>query len=125
MPRILVVEDNEDNRDSLSRRLERRGFEVLLATDGRRGVEMAAAEKPDLILMDMNMPEMDGWEATRKIKSTPDAADVPVIALTAHAMTGDRERALESGCSDYHTKPIEFSKLINQIETLLQRRPPG
>ena len=122
MPRILVVEDNEDNRDSLSRRLERRGFEVLLATDGRRGVEMAAAEKPDLILMDMNMPEMDGWEATRKIKSTPDAAGVPVIALTAHAMTGDRERALESGCSDYHTKPIEFSKLINQIETLLQRR---
>jgi two-component system cell cycle response regulator DivK len=122
MPRILVVEDNEDNRDSLSRRLERRGFEVLLATDGRRGVEMAAAEKPDLILMDMNMPEMDGWEATRKIKSSPDAADVPVIALTAHAMTGDRERALESGCSDYHTKPIEFSKLINQIESLLQKR---
>jgi CheY-like chemotaxis protein len=122
MPRILVVEDNEDNRDSLSRRLERRGFEVLLATDGRHGVEMAAAEKPDLILMDMNMPEMDGWEATRKIKATPEAADVPVIALTAHAMTGDRERALESGCSDYHTKPIEFAKLMNQIETLLQSR---
>ena len=124
MPRILVVEDNEDNRDSLSRRLERRGFEVLLATDGRHGVEMAAAEKPDLILMDMNMPEMDGWEATRKIKSTPDAADVPVIALTAHAMTGDRERALDAGCSDYHTKPVEFPKLLAQIETLLQR-PPG
>jgi CheY-like chemotaxis protein len=122
MPRILVVEDNEDNRDSLSRRLERRGFEVLIATDGRHGVEMAAAEKPDLILMDMNMPEMDGWEATRKIKATPDAAHVPVIALTAHAMTGDRERALESGCSDYHTKPVEFQKLIAQIETLLQQR---
>ena len=121
MPRILVVEDNEDNRDSLSRRLERRGFEVLLATDGKRGVEMAAAEKPDLILMDMNMPEMDGWEATRKIKSAPEAADVPVIALTAHAMTGDRERALDAGCSDYHTKPVEFPKLIAQIETLLQR----
>lgn len=122
MPRILVVEDNEDNRDSLSRRLERRGFEVLMAHDGRHGVEMAAAEKPDLILMDMNMPEMDGWEATRMIKSTPDAADVPVIALTAHAMTGDRERALESGCSDYHTKPVEFQKILAQIETLLQRR---
>jgi two-component system cell cycle response regulator DivK len=122
MPRILVVEDNEDNRDSLSRRLERRGFEVLMAHDGKHGVEMAAAEKPDLILMDMNMPEMDGWEATRMIKSTPDAADVPVIALTAHAMTGDRERALESGCSDYHTKPVEFQKLLAQIETLLQRR---
>jgi len=135
MPRILVVEDNEDNRDSLSRRLERRGFEVLLATDGRSGVEMAAAEKPDLILMDMNMPEMDGWEATRRIKAAtaatassadgaaaPAAADIPVIALTAHAMSGDRERALEAGCSDYHTKPVEFPKLLAQIEALLQRR---
>jgi two-component system cell cycle response regulator DivK len=126
MPRILVVEDNEDNRDSLSRRLERRGFEVLLAIDGKNGVEMAAAEKPDLILMDMNMPEMDGWEATRKIKaaSAADAVapDIPVIALTAHAMSGDRERALEAGCSDYHTKPVEFPKLLAQIETLLQRR---
>jgi two-component system cell cycle response regulator DivK len=122
MPRILVVEDNEDNRDSLSRRLERRGFEVLMAHDGKHGVAMAAAEKPDLILMDMNMPEMDGWEATRTIKAAPDAAHVPVIALTAHAMTGDRERALESGCSDYHTKPVEFQKLLAQIETLLQSR---
>jgi len=124
MPRILVVEDNEDNRDSLARRLERRGFEVLMATDGKHGVEMAAAERPDLILMDMNMPEMDGWEATRRIKAAPGAADVPVIALTAHAMTGDRERALEAGCSDYHTKPVEFPKLLAQIETLLQRRQP-
>jgi two-component system cell cycle response regulator DivK len=125
MPRILVVEDNEDNRDSLSRRLERRGFEVLLATDGKSGVEMAAAEKPDLILMDMNMPEMDGWEATRRIKAASSdgaAAGIPVIALTAHAMSGDRERALEAGCSDYHTKPVEFPKLIAQIEALLQRR---
>ena len=116
------MDDNEQNRDLLSRRLQRRGFDVLLANDGQAGVEMARAEKPDLILMDMNMPEMDGWEATRMIKSTPDAADVPVIALTAHAMTGDRERALESGCSDYHTKPVEFQKLLAQIETLLQRR---
>jgi CheY-like chemotaxis protein len=124
MPRILVVEDNEDNRDSLARRLERRGFEVLLAADGKSGVAMAAAEKPDLILMDMNMPEMDGWEATRRIKAAAGAPDVPVIALTAHAMSGDRERALEAGCSDYHTKPVEFPKLLAQIENLLQRRQP-
>jgi two-component system cell cycle response regulator DivK len=124
MPRLLIVDDNEQNRDLLSRRLQRRGFDVLLANDGQAGVEMARAEKPDLILMDMNMPEMDGWEATRMIKATPDAAAVPVIALTAHAMTGDRERALESGCSDYHTKPVEFQKLLAQIETLLQRRQP-
>ena len=120
MPRILVVEDNEDNRDSLSRRLERRGFEVLLATDGKSGVEMAAAEKPDLILMDMNMPEMDGWEATRQIKADPALANVKVIALTAYAMGGDRERALEAGCTDYHAKPIEFPKLLAQIEQILQ-----
>jgi len=121
MPRILVVEDNEDNRDSLSRRLERRGFEVLLATDGRNGVEMAAAEKPDLILMDMNMPQLDGWEATRQIKAEPDVAAVPVIGLTAHALEGDRERALEAGCADYHAKPVDFPKLMAQIEALLHR----
>lgn len=120
MPKILVVEDNEENRDALSRRLERRGFEVLLATDGRQGVEAAKAEKPDLILMDMNMPEMDGWEATRQIKAETALAGVPVIALTAHAMAGDRERALEAGCTDYHTKPIEFPKLLAQIEAVLQ-----
>lgn len=121
MPRILVVEDNEENRDSLSRRLERRGFEVLLAADGKAGVEMAIAEKPDLVLMDMNMPEVDGWEATRQIKASgPPLTDVPVIALTAHAMPGDRERALAAGCAEYHTKPIEFPKLLAQIETLLQ-----
>jgi two-component system, cell cycle response regulator DivK len=120
MPRILVIEDNEENRDSLSRRLQRRGFEVLLAADGRAGVETAQAEHPDLVLMDMNMPEVDGWEATRRIKADPATADVPVIALTAHAMAGDKERALAAGCADYHTKPIEFPKLIAQIESLLQ-----
>lgn len=121
MPRILIVEDNEENRDSLSRRLERRGFEVLLAPDGKAGVEAAIAEKPDLVLMDMNMPEVDGWEATRQIKAGgPPLAEVPVIALTAHAMPGDRERALAAGCADYHTKPIEFPKLLAQIEALLQ-----
>src|SRR4029079_11804293 len=122
MPRILVVEDNEDNRDSLSRRLERRGFEGLIATDGKHGVAMATAEKPDLILMDMNMPELDGWEATRQIKSSPGMESVPVIALTADARTGDGEGAIGAGGSDYHTKPIEFPKLIAQIETMLQAR---
>ena len=119
MPRILVVEDNEDNRDSLSRRLERRGFEVLIATDGKRGVAMAAAEKPDLILMDMNMPEMDGWEATRKIKAAPEAGDVPVIALTAHAMTGDRERALAVGFDGYIAKPYRLRELVACVEDFL------
>jgi len=120
MPKILVVEDNEENRDSLSRRLQRRGFEVLLAPDGKVGVATAKAEKPDLILMDMNMPEVDGWEATRQIKAEPELANVPVIAITAHAMTGDKERAIAAGCTDYHTKPIEFPKLLTQIEALLQ-----
>jgi CheY-like chemotaxis protein len=120
MPRILIVEDNEENRDSLRRRLERRGFEVLVAVDGKVGVEAAKAERPDLVLMDMNMPELDGWEATRLIKAEPALAAVPVIALTAHAMTGDRERAIEAGCVDYHTKPIEFPKLLAQIEACLQ-----
>lgn len=124
MPRILVVEDNEENRDSLSRRLQRRGFEVLAAADGNVGVATAKAEKPDLVLMDMNMPELDGWEATRQIKADPALAHVPVIALTAHAMSGDRERALAAGCTDYHTKPIEFPKLLAQIETILQARNP-
>jgi two-component system, cell cycle response regulator DivK len=119
MPKILVVEDNEENRDSLSRRLERRGYTVLTAADGRVGVEVAKVEAPDLILMDMNMPEVDGWEATRQIKATPDIASIPVIALTAHAMSGDRERAIGAGCTDYHTKPIEFAKLIAQIEAIL------
>lgn len=122
MPRILVVEDNEENRDSLSRRLQRRGFEVLLAEDGEAGVAKAKAEHPDLILMDMNMPKLDGWEATSQLKALPEFKNVPVIALTAHAMTGDRERALAVGCTDYHTKPIEFPKLLAQIEAVLQGR---
>lgn len=120
MPKILIVEDNEENRDSLSRRLQRRGFEVLIAPDGKAGVAMAQSDKPDLVLMDMNMPEMDGWEATRQIKAAPECKDLPVIALTAHAMTGDRERALAAGCTDYHTKPVDFPKLLAQIETILQ-----
>ena len=118
MPRILLIDDNAENRDSLSRRLERRGFEVLLAVDGRAGVDAALAEKPDLVLMDMNMPKVDGWEATRQIKAA--MPTLPVIALTAHALAGDRERALQAGCTDYHTKPIDFPKLLSQIETLLE-----
>jgi two-component system, cell cycle response regulator DivK len=120
MPRILVIDDNEPNRRILSRRLERRGFEVLLANDGKAGVETARAEKPDLILMDMNMPYIDGWEATRQIKAAAETSAVPVIGLTAHALTGDRERALEAGCADYHIKPVDFPRLLAQIETLLQ-----
>lgn len=123
MPRILIVEDNEENRDSLSRRLQRRGFEVITAVDGKAGVATAKAEKPDLILMDMNMPELDGWQATRQIKAEPGFEQLPVIALTAHAMLGDRDRAIEAGCIDYHTKPIEFPKLIEQIEQILRVKP--
>ncbi len=125
MPKILIVEDNEDNRDSLSRRLQRRGFEVVLAADGKAGVSMAAAEKPDLILMDMNMPELDGWEATRQIKAAAATKGLPVIALTAHAMSGDRDRALEAGCAEYHTKPVDFPKLVAQIEQLLLSTLPA
>ena len=124
MPRILIIEDNEENRDSLSRRLQRRGFDVSLASDGKTGAEIAIAEKPDLILMDMNMPEVDGWEATRRIKAAPEGKDIAVIALTAHAMAGDRERAIDAGCAEYHTKPIEFARLMEQIETILQQRNP-
>jgi len=122
MPKILIVEDNEENRDSLSRRLQRRGFAVIIAEDGKAGVAMAQSEKPDLILMDMNMPEMDGWEATRQIKAVPESKGLAVIALTAHAMSGDRERALEAGCTDYHTKPVDFPKLLAQIESILQNQ---
>jgi len=125
MPRILMVEDNEENRDALSRRLQRRGFEVLMAVDGLQGVAMAKAERPDLILMDMNMPELDGWEATRQIKADPATAALPVIGLTAHAMTGDRERAIAAGCTDYHTKPVEFPRLLGQIEAILGGKGGG
>lgn len=122
MPKILIVEDNQDNRDALSRRLERRGFRVVMATDGRAGAELARAELPDVILMDMNMPEVDGWEATRRVKADPVTADIPVIALTAHAMSGDRGRALGAGCVDYHTKPVDLVKLLQQIEGILGAR---
>jgi|SRR5579884_711313 len=125
MPKILIVEDNEDNRDSLARRLRRRGFEVVAAADGKAGVEMAQAEKPDLILMDMNMPEVDGWEATRQLKASEATRAIPVFAITAHALAGDRERALEAGCTDYHTKPVEFPKLLAQIESILKNRGSG
>jgi two-component system cell cycle response regulator DivK len=119
MPRILLVEDNEMNRDMLSRRLLRKGFEVMLATDGRSGVEMTAAHAPDLVLMDMSLPVLDGWEATRLLKEAPATRHIPVIALTAHAMAGDRERALEAGCDDYDTKPIELPRLLGKITALL------
>lgn len=121
MPRILLVEDNENNRDMLSRRLQRKGYEVLLAEDGRQALEVAEAEKPDLVLMDMSLPEIDGWEATRRLKANPVTAGTPVIALTAHAMSGDREKALEAGCDDYDTKPVDLPSLLAKMEALLQR----
>lgn len=123
MPRVLLVEDNEENRDALSRRLIRRGFEIVIAVDGVQGVEMATSEKPDLILMDMNLPELDGWEATRQIRASEATKSIPVIALTAHALSGDKERALEAGCTDYHTKPVELPKLLEQIEAILKTQP--
>ncbi|HET7250832.1 MAG: response regulator [Acidobacteriota bacterium] len=119
MPRILLVEDNEMNRDMLSRRLQRKGFEVAMAVDGRQGVEMARAGGYDLILMDMSLPEIDGWEATRQLRAAPETQVVPIIGLTAHAMAGDREKALEAGCNDYDTKPVELPRLLAKIEALL------
>ena len=119
MTKILLVEDNEMNRDMLSRRLGRKGFEVAIAVDGAQGVEMARSEAPDLILMDMSLPVLDGWEATRRLKADAELARIPVIALTAHAMAGDRERALDAGCDDYDTKPIELPRLLGKIEALM------
>jgi len=119
MPKILLVEDNEMNRDMLSRRLVRGGYDVTIAEDGARGVEMATSDSPDLILMDMSLPVIDGWEATRRIKARPELRKIPVIALTAHAMATDRDKALEAGCDDYDTKPIELQRLLGKIETLL------
>ncbi len=118
-PTILLVEDNEMNRDMLKRRLERRGFRVLVAVDGRQGLLMAASESPDLILMDMSLPELDGWEAARRIKADPALAVIPLIALTAHAMAGDREKAMEAGCNDYDTKPVDLPRLLLKIDALL------
>jgi CheY-like chemotaxis protein len=119
MAKILLVEDNEMNWDMLSRRLGRRGYEVVVAVDGQQGVTMSRSEVPDLILMDMSLPIIDGWEATRQIKAAPETRDIPVIALTAHAMVGDKEKAMEAGCDDYDTKPIEFKRLLNKIKAAL------
>ncbi len=119
MPTVLLVEDNEMNRDMLSRRLARKEYEVLVAVDGKEGVEMAGSVAPDLILMDMSLPVMDGWEATRQLKASPETKAIPIIALTAHAMSGDREKAMEAGCDDYDTKPIELPRLLAKMEALL------
>jgi CheY-like chemotaxis protein len=119
MAKLLLVEDNEMNRDMLSRRLVKRGHEVVMAMDGKQGVDMAASESPDLILLDMSLPVMDGWTAARHLKSEEGTRAIPIIALTAHAMSGDREKALEAGCDDYDTKPVEFKRLLGKIEKLL------
>jgi two-component system cell cycle response regulator DivK len=121
MAKILLVEDNEMNRDMLSRRLLRKGFEVVIAVDGGQAVSMAESERPDLILMDMSLPVIDGWEATRRVKAAKMTANIPIIALTAHAMSGDREKAMSAGCDDYDTKPIEMPRLLEKIEALLVR----
>jgi two-component system, cell cycle response regulator DivK len=123
MPKLLLVEDNEMNRDMLSRRLQRRGYEVVIAVDGQEGVALAQSEAPDLILMDMSLPVMDGWEATRRLKAASETMTIPVIALTAHAMSGDREKAMEAGCDDYDAKPIELPRLLEKIEALLGKQP--
>jgi two-component system, cell cycle response regulator DivK len=117
--KILLVEDNEMNRDMLSRRLERRGYQVVIAVDGAEGVRMAQAEVPALILMDMSLPVLDGWEATRQIKAAPATGAIPIIALTAHAMSGDREKAIEAGCDDFDTKPVDLPRLLAKIDALL------
>jgi two-component system cell cycle response regulator DivK len=123
MPKILYVEDNEDNVYMLVRRLTRQGFEVVVAPDGEQGVAMARSEHPDLIVMDLNMPVLDGWEATRRLKGAPETEAIPIIALSAHAMSGDRERALEAGCDDYDTKPVRMDSLMTKIRTLLPGTP--
>jgi CheY-like chemotaxis protein len=117
--KLLLVEDNEMNRDMLSRRLVRRGYEVLLATDGEQGIAEATRHLPDLIIMDMSLPVLDGWESTRRLKEQPETKAIPVLALTAHAMSGERERALAAGCNDYDTKPVDFARLLVKIENLL------
>lgn len=122
MAKILLVEDNEMNRDMLSRRLERKGHEILIAVDGEQGVTLAGSEHPDLILMDMSLPVIDGWEATRRLKARSDTQTIPVIALTAHAMAGDRDKCLQAGCDDYDTKPIDLVRLLSKIEALLSNK---
>src|SRR5687767_11266839 len=130
MAKVLLVEDNEMNRDMLSRRLERKGFEVEIAIDGQEGVDkaqngVASGQAPDVILMDMSLPVIDGWEATRRLKADPQTQSIPIIALTAHAMSGDREKALEAGCDDYDTKPIELGRLLGKMEALLGGAAPA
>ena len=122
MSKILLVEDNEMNRDMLSRRLQRKGYEVLIAVDGEAGVKIAASERPDLILMDMSLPVLDGWEATRRLKGEPNTASIPIIALTAHVMGGDRDKALAAGCDDYDSKPIDFERLLGKMQALLKKK---
>lgn len=122
MPKILLVEDNEMNRDMLSRRLRKRGYEVVVAVDGAQGVALARSEAPTLILMDMSLPLLDGWEATRQLKSAPETRAIPIIALTAHAMSGDREKAVEAGADDFDTKPVDLARLLDKIGALLDRR---
>lgn len=124
MPKILLVEDNPMNSDMLSRRLSRKGFEVVIAVDGEEGVRLAAEQAPALILMDMSLPKLDGWEATRQIKANPGTRAIPVIALTAHAMASDRERARSCGCDDYDVKPIDFARLLEKIQAQLRRASP-
>ena len=124
MAKILLVEDNEMNRDMLSRRLQKKGYEVVMAVDGEQGVAMAEAQAPALVLMDMSLPGLDGWEATRRLKATAGTRAIPVIALTAHAMAGDREKALAAGCDDFDTKPIELERLLAKMEALLARTSP-
>jgi two-component system cell cycle response regulator DivK len=121
LSKILLVEDNEMNRDMLTRRLQRRGYEVVIAVDGAQGLAMAQSESPVLILMDISLPVLDGWEATRRLKMAPETKSIPVIALTAHAMSGDRERCIEAGCDDFDTKPVEIARLVGKIETLLNQ----
>jgi two-component system cell cycle response regulator DivK len=125
MPRLLLVEDNEESREGLSRHLRRKGFEVATAVDGSQALEAARAELPDLVLMDMSLPVLDGWEATRQLKADPRTRHVPVIALTAHAMAGDREKALAAGCDEYDTKPVEFARLLGKIQALLGGPAPA
>ena len=125
MVKILLVEDHEEIWDFLSRRLKRRGYDVLLAHDGQEAVEKTRSEHPDVVLLDMNLPVMDGWTAARTLKADPDTAKVPLIALTAHAMSGDRDKALEAGCDDYHPKPVDFSRLLSQIDAALASTAPS
>ena len=124
MTKILIVEDNEMNRDMLSRRLARRGYQIVLAVDGGEGIAMATAESPDLILMDMSLPVVDGWEATRRLKAAPETASIPIVGLTAHAMSTDRDKCLAAGCDDFDTKPVEIARLLEKIERLLAAGSP-